>query len=123
MVPGSQPSKDHVWSYDFVMDLTDDGCPLKMMPIVDDYTRECLTVKVERSITAEDVVGGLEALFTERGNLPSSARTTEPRIHCQGRKVLAFALRSRTALHIEPGSPWENAYSETFISRLEGVNC
>jgi putative transposase len=47
---------DHVWSYDFVMDLTEDGRRLKMMPVVDEYTRECLSIDVERSITAEDVV-------------------------------------------------------------------
>lgn len=46
--------KDHVWSYDFVMDLTEDGRRLKMMPVVDEYTRECLSIDVERSITAED---------------------------------------------------------------------
>ncbi len=51
--------KDHVWSYDFVMDRTEDGRRLKMMPIVDEYTRECLTIEVERSIAAEDVVATL----------------------------------------------------------------
>jgi putative transposase len=59
--------KDHVWSYDFVMDRTEDGRRLKMMPVVDEHTRECLTIEVERSITAEDVIGTLARLFGQRG--------------------------------------------------------
>ncbi len=58
--------KDHLWSYDFVMDRTEDGRRLKMMPVVDEYTRECLTIEVERSITAEDVIATLARLFEER---------------------------------------------------------
>lgn len=59
--------KDHVWSYDFVMDQTEDARTLKMMPVVDEYTRECLCIEVKRSITAEDVVSTLASLFRERG--------------------------------------------------------
>ncbi|MDQ3437532.1 MAG: DDE-type integrase/transposase/recombinase [Actinomycetota bacterium] len=58
---------NHVWSYDFVMDLTEDGRRLKMMPVVDEYSRECLSIDVERSITAEDVVETLASLFRRRG--------------------------------------------------------
>ena len=58
---------NYVWSYDFVMDLTEDGRRLKLMPIVDEYSRECLTIEVERSITAEDVVSTLASLFHRRG--------------------------------------------------------
>ena len=66
--------KDHVWSYDFVMDLTEEGRRLKMMPVVDEYTRECLSIDVERSITAEDVVKTLASLFGRRGE-PSFIRS------------------------------------------------
>ena len=59
--------KDHVWSYDFVMELTEDGRRLKMMPVVDEYTRECLSIDVERSITADDVIETLASLFRRRG--------------------------------------------------------
>ena len=58
---------DHVWSYDFAMDATEDGRRLKIMPIVDEYSRECLALDTERSITAEDVIETLDRLFTERG--------------------------------------------------------
>ena len=58
---------DHVWSYDFAMDATEDGRRLKIMPIVDEYSRECLALEAERSITAEDVIETLDRLFDERG--------------------------------------------------------
>ena len=109
--------KDHVWSYDFVMDLTENGRRLKMMPVVDEYTRECLSIDVERSITAEDVVDTLSSLFRSRGE-PAFIRSDN------GPEFVARAIRQwlevsgvRT-LYIEPGAPWENAYSETFISRF-----
>jgi putative transposase len=109
--------RNHVWSYDFVMDRTEDGRRLKMMPVVDEHTRECLAIEVERSITAEDVVGTLVALFRERGE-PTFIRSDN------GPEFIAAAVRSWLkaygveTLYIEPGSPWENAYGESFIGRL-----
>ena len=109
--------KDHVWSYDFVMDLTEDGRRLKMLPVVDEYTRECLSIGVGRSITAEDVVETLASLFRRRG-APSFIRSDN------GPEFVAEAVKRWLevsgvgTLYIEPGSPWENAYSETFISRF-----
>ena len=108
---------DHVWSYDFAMDATEDGRRLKMMPIVDEYTRECLALEAERSITAEGVVEILDRLLAERGE-PAYIRSDN------GPEFIAEAIKHRLAtsgvktLYIEPGAPWENAYSETFISRL-----
>jgi putative transposase len=108
---------NHVWSYDFVMDETEDGRRLKMMPIVDEYTRECLTIEVERSITAEDVVSTLASLFRQRGE-PAFIRSDN------GPEFIAKAIKRWLevsgvgTLYIEPGSPWENAYSETFIGRF-----
>jgi putative transposase len=108
---------NHIWSYDFVMDRTEDGRRLKMMPIVDEYTRECLTVEVERSITAEDVAGTLPSLFRRRGE-PAFIRSDN------GPEFIAKAIKRWLAssgvktLYIQPGSPWENAYSETFIGRF-----
>ena len=108
---------DHVWSYDFAMDATEDARRLKVMPIVDEYTRECLALETERSITAEDVVETLDRLFTERGE-PAYIRSDN------GPEFIAEAIKRWLAasgvetLYVEPGAPWENAYSETFISRL-----
>ena len=108
---------DHVWTYDFAMDTTEDGRRLKVMPIVDEYSRECLALEVARSITAEDVLSTLSRLFMQRGE-PDYIRSDN------GPEFIAKALRKWLAasgvktLYIEPGAPWENAYSETFLSRL-----
>lgn len=107
----------HIWSYDFAMDSTEDGRRVKVMPVVDEYSRECLSIDVERSITSREVVATLERLFGERG-APSFIRSDN------GPEFIARAVRGWLAasgvgtLYIEPGSPWENAYSETFISRM-----
>ena len=110
--------KNQVWSYDFVMDQTSDGRRLKMLPIVDEYTRECLRIEVGRHMRAEDVVEALQKLFQERGT-PEHIRSDN------GPEFIAAAVKEWLrvngveTLYIEPGSPWENAYSETFNSRFE----
>ena len=114
---------DHVWSYDFAMDTfamdtTEDGRRLKVMPIVDEYSRECLALEMERSITAADVVEVLDRLFTERG-APAYIRSDNgPEFIAEALKQWLAATSGVKTLYIEPGAPWENAYSETFISRL-----
>ena len=109
--------KDHVWSYDFVMDLTEEGRRLKMLAVVDEYTRECLSIEVERSITAEDVVETLASLFRRRGEPIFIRSDNGPEFVAKAIKRWLEVSGVRT-LYIEPGSPWENAYSETFISRF-----
>jgi putative transposase len=106
-----------VWSYDFVMDQSEDGRRLKMLPIVDEYTRECLTVEVRRHFTSGDVIRTLERLFEERG-APEFIRSDN------GPEFIATAVKEWlkekkvSTLYIEPGSPWENAYAESFNSRF-----
>lgn len=107
----------HVWSYDFAMDGTEDGRRVKVMPVLEEYTRECLSLEGERSITAEEVIQTLSKLFAERGE-PDYIRSDN------GPEFIANALKEWLAssgvktLYIEPGAPWENAYSETFVSQL-----
>lgn len=109
---------NHVWSYDFVKDRCEDGRPLKMLPILDEYTRESLAIDVERSITAKDVIGVLEYLFAIRG-APVYIRSDN------GPEFIADAIKRWLSdsgvgtLYIEPGSPWENAYSESFNSHFK----
>lgn len=106
-----------IWSYDFVMDQTQDGRRLKMLPIVDEYTRECLGITVARSLTAQDVIDTLAKLFTQHG-APQFIRSDN------GSEFIASAVKDWLAksgvetLYIEPGSPWQNAYSESFNSRF-----
>lgn len=108
---------NEVWSYDFVFDQTADGRRLKILPIVDEYTRECLVMLVGRRLTARDVIRALEQAARERG-MPEHLRSDN------GPEFIATAVRRWLAgvgtrtLYIEPGSPWENAYSESFNSRL-----
>jgi transposase InsO family protein len=109
--------RNHVWSYDFIEDRTADGRRLKLLVVIDEFTRECLTIEVERCLTAHDVVGTLEFLFELRG-APTWIRSDNgPEFIAQA--VRAWLKESRVGtLYIEPGSPWENAYCESFNSRL-----
>ncbi len=110
--------KNDVWSYDFVMDQTSDGKRLKMLPVVDEFTRECLTIEVERWMTATDVVDTLKYLFEVRG-VPGHIRSDNGPEFIAG--VVKRWLKESGAgtLYIEPGSPWENAYSESFNGKFE----
>jgi putative transposase len=108
---------NHVWSYDFIHDQTADGRGLKMLPIVDEYTRECLTIEVERPLAATDVVSTLEYLFEVRGEPEHIRSDNGPEFIAEVVKGW-LSRRGTKTLYIEPGSPWENAYSETFNSRL-----
>ena len=88
-----------------------------MLQIVDEFTRECLTIEVERHLTAKDVVSALEYLFEVRGEPEHIRSDNGPEFIAEVVKDW-LARRGAKTLYIEPGSPWENAYSETFNSRL-----
>lgn len=109
--------KNHVWAWDFIHDRTATGRPLKWLAITDEFTRECLALEVDRSITADKVLDVLTHLFLTRG-VPAHIRSDN------GPEFIAQAIRrhgERTGLemlYIEPGAPWENAYAESFFSRL-----
>lgn len=109
--------KDHVWCWDFVFDRTTSGQTLKWLSITDEYTRESLALKVDRSITSEDVIDTLAELFACRG-IPRAIRSDN------GPEFIAKAIRDWLALvdvetlYIEPGSPWQNGYAESFHSRF-----
>jgi putative transposase len=109
--------KDHVWSYDFVMDRTENGRAFKILNIIDEYTRECLATLVNRRLRSEDVLDQLFNLFVFRG-IPEHIRSDN------GSEFTARAVRrwlSRMGvktLFIEPGSPWENGYVESFNGKM-----
>ena len=108
---------NHVWTYDFLFDQTEDGRRLKILPVVDEFTRECLTLEVERRMEAQDVIGVLEYLFAVRG-VPRYLRSDNGPEFVAERIKAWLAGRQSGPLFIEPGSPWENAYIESFNSRL-----
>ena len=108
---------DHVWAYDFVADRTQDGRPLKMLTVVDEYTRECLAIEVEQRADSMSVLERLAALFVERG-VPDYIRSDN------GSEFTALLVRNWLArvgvktLFIEPGSPWENGYVESLNGKF-----
>lgn len=109
--------KDHVWSYDFVADRTSDGRAIRMLTLIDEHTRECLAIDVARSLKSEDVLERLSDLFVRRG-VPTYIRSDN------GSEFTATKVREWLArvgvktLFIEPGSPWENGYIESFNGKL-----
>jgi len=108
--------KNQVWAWDFVHDYTTDGRPLKWLTLVDEHTRECLALRVGRSIKAQDAIDILAELFAMRG-VPEHLRSDN------GPEFIATAMREWLqqvnvgTLYIEPGSPWENGYAESFNSK------
>jgi len=109
--------KDHVWSYDFVTARTADGRAFRMLTIIDEYTRECLAIRVERRFTSEDVIDQLFNLFIFRG-VPEHIRSDNgPEFTAKAVREWLEHLGVKT-LFIEPGSPWENGYIESFNGKL-----
>ncbi len=120
-VPGDRlraERPDHVWAFDFQWDVTEDGRAVKLLNIVDEFTREALAMEAERSIDADKVVDILDRIISELGRRPELLRCDN------GPEMTSHALgdwcrfsRTGTAF-IEPGSPWENPFVESFNSRV-----
>ena len=109
--------KNHVWSYDFVSDRLHNGKKIRMLTVIDEYTRKCLAIRVGSSLKSDDVLDTLSTLFITEG-VPDYIRSDN------GSEFTATALREwigslgvKTA-YIEPGSPWENGYNESFNGKL-----
>jgi putative transposase len=109
--------KDHVWSYDLVIARTAEGKSFKLLTILDEYTRECLAIKVERRITSQDVIDHLFELFIFRGTPEHIRSDNGPEFTAKAVRKWLARLCVRT-LFIEPGSPWENGYIESFNGKL-----
>jgi transposase InsO family protein len=109
--------RNHVWAYDFVMDRTHNGKRFRMLTVIDEYTRECLAIKVEKKLNSANVLDTLLDLFILHG-VPDHIRSDN------GSEFTAELVRSWLkklkvkTLFIEPGSPWENGYNESFNGKL-----
>jgi transposase InsO family protein len=109
--------ENHVWAIDFIHDTDASGRPLKWLSVVDEFTRECVALEVNRSMTARGVAEVLIDLFTTRG-VPKHIRSDNgPEFIAKTIRRLA-ELTGVENLYIAPGSPWENGYAESFHSRL-----
>jgi putative transposase len=109
--------RNHVWSYDFVEAQTHDGRKLRLLTLIDEYSRECLAIRVDRRINSFGVIETLADVMLTRG-VPEHIRSDN------GAEMTAKVVRSWFAtlgantLYIEPGSPWENGYCESFNGKL-----
>jgi len=109
--------RNHVWAYDFMAERTHDGRPIKMLTVIDEYSRECLAIVVERRLQSDDVLSCLAELFVRHGP-PEHIRSDN------GSEFTAKVVRhwlkrlGVQTLFIEPGSPWENGYIESFNGKF-----
>ena len=108
---------NHVWAYDFVEDRTRDGRRFRMLNVVDEFTRECLAIRVGRQLKATDVIDVLADLFIARGTPGHIRSDNGPEFAAIAVKGWITGVGARTAF-IEPGSPWENGYVESFNGKL-----
>lgn len=108
---------NHVWSYDFVEDHTHNGRKFRMLNVIDEFTRECLAIRIDRKLNSTAVIDVLTDLFVLRG-VPGHVRSDNgPEFIAKAVRDWIAAVGGQTAF-IEPGSPWENGYCESFNSKL-----
>jgi putative transposase len=110
--------KDDVWTWDFIFDRTSDGRSLKWLSLIDEFTRECLSLEVRRRMTADEIGEILAEVVARRGGPPQRIRSDN------GPEFVAEVVRSwlessgSGTLYVAPGSPWQNGFAESFHSRL-----
>jgi putative transposase len=109
--------KNHVWSYDFVAERLINGRKIRILTVIDEYTRECLALRVGYGLKSDDVMDVLFSLFISHG-IPDHIRSDNgSEFTAKSIKTWLEKLKVKT-LYIEPGSPWENGYNESFNGRL-----
>ena len=108
---------NHVWSYDFVQDRTHDGRVFRTLNIIDEFTKEALMIRVDRKLNSVDVVDALTDLFILRGPPEYIRSDNGPEFIAEKVRTWIAAVGAKTAF-IEPGSPWENGYVESFNARF-----
>jgi len=108
---------NHVWAYDFMATRTEDGRPVKLLTIVDEYTRECLAIDVARRLRSDDVLFRLAELCVQRGVPPHIRSDNGPEFAAKAVREWLQRVGVQT-LFITPGSPWENGYIESFNGKL-----
>ena len=109
--------RNHVWSYDFVADRTHDGRAIKILTVIDEYSRESLAIVVARKINSDDVLHCLTELFVTHGPPEHIRSDNGPEFTAKAVKNWLGRIGVKT-LFIEPGSPWENGYNESFNGKL-----
>ena len=108
---------NHIWSYDLLSERLENGRLVKLLVVIDEFTRECLAIDVNKSIKGEDVVEVLRYLFAVRGEPDHIRSDNGPEFTSNAVKKWLKASGVKT-LFVAPGSPWENGYVESFNSKL-----
>jgi len=116
-LPPQATHRNHVWTWDFIFDRTDKGSTLKMLTMLDEYTRQCLAIRVERQIRSGQVLATLwQAMMTY--GIPENIRSDNGSEFI-AQKIQEWLKKSQIkTLYIDPGSPWQNGYIESFHSRF-----
>jgi transposase InsO family protein len=119
--PAERPTRalrrNHVWTYDFLFDRTERGQLLKLLTVVDEYTRECHAIRVERRLDSAAVVDTLAALFAQHG-VPAYVRSDNGGEFTAARVRTWLERQGSATVHIAPGHPWENGFIESFNGKL-----
>ena len=116
-LPTQATHRNHVWTWDFIFDRTDKGSTLKMLTMLDEYTRQCLAIRVERQIRSGQVLVTLWQAMMQYG-IPEHIRSDNGTEFIAGKIQRWLRVNQIKTLYIEPGSPWQNGYIESFHSRF-----
>ncbi len=116
-IPTKAQGVNHVWTWDFISDRTDSGGKLRILSVLDEYSRECLALHVARQLTATDLIAVMERLVTQRG-VPDHVRSDNGSEFVARTLQAWLADRQVKTLYIEPGSPWQNGHVESFHGSL-----
>ena len=116
-LPTQATHRNHVWTWDFIFDRTDKGSTLKMLTMLDEYTRQCLAIRVERQIRSGQVLAALWQAMMQYG-IPEHIRSDNGTEFIAGKIQRWLRVNQIKTLYIEPGSPWQNGYIESFHSRF-----
>ena len=116
-LPTQATHRNHVWTWDFIFDRTDKGSTLKMLTMLDEYTRQCLAIRVERQIRSGQVLATLWQAMMQYG-IPEHIRSDNGTEFIAGKIQRWLRVNQINTLYIEPGSPWQNGYIESFHSRF-----
>ena len=116
-LPTQATCRHQVWTWDFIFDRTEKGSTIKMLTMLDEYTRQCLAIRVERQITADRVLTTLWQAMTRYG-MPAYIRSDNGSEFIAGKVQQWLKGNQIKTIYIDPGSPWQNGYIESFHSRF-----
>ncbi|MBC2592638.1 IS3 family transposase [Ruficoccus amylovorans] len=117
-IPTAATHPRHVWSWDFVADRTDNGAPLRVLSLIDEFTRQCISLTVARGLKSADIVAALDKAIAKHGAPEHIRSDNGPEFIATATKDYLESKRIKT-LYIEPGSPWQNPHVESFHNRLQ----